>query len=367
MMKLKTICWSVALAFSAAGCAYLGQPAGEQTLRIQPQLEVSQGGPEALYRLGRYQQGQRNYDRAIAAYREALQLDPSFVDARNGLGAVYLAQGRYDDAVRELRAAIAIAPHLAYLHNNLGYAYLLRGSNEPAISAFQEAVRLDPGQQRALQNLKLAQSRIGVRTAAANTTTTPSASAKPKDVIAPLKSSQDRRVSVQAIAPNIFQLQIPRAPAAVPLAPPTKSASAPPMPLPAAAGEVAPRWTAWMEPERPLTAPPERFRLEVSNGNGVNGLAKRIAQHLKIAGLPAIRLTNQRPFKQPDTEIQYRKGYASQAAALRSKLQDRVLAVENERLARYIDVRLVLGRDYRTEAALFLPADAPVQVGMLVR
>ncbi len=367
-MKLKTICWSVALVFSATGCAYLGQPAGEQTLRVQP-LEVSQGGPEALYRLGRYHQGRAEYDRAIAAYRAALDRDPTFVDAHNGLGAVYLAQGRYDDAVRELGAAIAVAPHLAYLHNNLGYAYLLRGSNEQAISAFQEAVRLDPGQQRALQNLKLAQSRTGARTAAASQamSVSPSASAKPKDVIASLRSGQDRRVSVQAIAPNIFQLQVPRAPAAAPLPPAIKSASLPPMPLPVAAGEGAAKATAWLEPERPATARHRQFRLEVSNGNGVNGFAKRVAQHLKMAGLPAMRLTNQLPFKQPGTEIQYRKGYAAEAAALRSKLQERVLTVESAQLAVRVDVRLVLGRDFRTDTALFQPAGAPVQVGLLAQ
>ena len=417
-MRLKIIPWSVGVVFSVAGCANLGEPGGQQSWQLQPQLELRQGEsvPQALYRLGRYHQGQLNYDRAIAAYREALDRDPAFVDAHNALGVVYSAQGRYDDAVRELRAAIALAPRLAYLHNNLGYVYMLRGSNELAIPAFQEAILLDPGQQRAPRNLKLAQNRIGAGTAAANAPVAvpPPVSAKAKDVIPPLKSGQDRRVSVRPIAPNIFQLQIPRASAvAVPRAPAvpatpatTQSASAQPMPMPipmnSAASDVAPKPSAWpavlqsvaAPTQRPalvpspmsstasgvapkpaagpevlpsVTATPQRFHLEVSNGNGVNGLARRVAEHFKGTGLPRIRLTNQRPFNQPASEIQYRQGYAVEAAALRSRLQERVLVVKSERLSLNTDVRLVLGRDYRTDTALFMHHDGRVQVGLLAQ
>ena len=39
-------------------------------------------------------------------------------------------------------------------------------------------------------------------------------------------------------------------------------------------------------------------------------MARRLGEQLAAAGLPKARLTNQKPFQQIVTEIQYRNGYA---------------------------------------------------------
>jgi hypothetical protein len=97
------------------------------------------------------------------------------------------------------------------------------------------------------------------------------------------------------------------------------------------------------------------FKLEVTNGNGITGLAKRVAGRLAELGVTGARLTNQRPFEQQDTEIQYRHGYAAEAAALADKLQRKVQVMPSKHLAGHIHVRLVLGRDVPSESALLLP------------
>ena len=68
------------------------------------------------------------------------------------------------------------------------------------------------------------------------------------------------------------------------------------------------------------------------------------------------RLTNQRPFNQPTTEVQYREGYAAAAAALASKLQHPVQVKLKHDLASHIDVRLVLGKDVLSDVALLAAA-----------
>jgi hypothetical protein len=108
-------------------------------------------------------------------------------------------------------------------------------------------------------------------------------------------------------------------------------------------------------PPQKSIAPTRSIKLEVSNGNGVLGLAKRVAGRLVSAGLPTTRLTNQRPFEQARTEVQYREGYAAEAATLAGKLQHRVQVVPRTDLASYVDVRLVLGKDVRSETALLAP------------
>ena len=100
------------------------------------------------------------------------------------------------------------------------------------------------------------------------------------------------------------------------------------------------------------------FKLEVSNGNGVLGLAKRVAGRLVDTGVRTARLTNQLPFNRPTTEIQYRAGYAAAAAALASKLQHPVQIKPKHDLASHIDVRLVLGKDALSDVALVVPPAA---------
>lgn len=92
--------------------------------------------------------------------------------------------------------------------------------------------------------------------------------------------------------------------------------------------------------------PPARY--EISNGHGAEGLARRLAALLGQQGFARPRLTNQRPFNEPESVIQYREGYRASAEAFASQLPFRptVLAAASGDLR--ADVRLVLGRDLTT-------------------
>ena len=74
--------------------------------------------------------------------------------------------------------------------------------------------------------------------------------------------------------------------------------------------------------------------------------------------VPTARLTNQRPFNQPATEVQYREGYIAEAEALAARLQHPVRVKRSEQLASHIDVRLILGRDVLSDIALVAPPPA---------
>ena len=101
---------------------------------------------------------------------------------------------------------------------------------------------------------------------------------------------------------------------------------------------------------------PDTHGLEVSNGNGVAGMARRIDGLLQGVGLPKSRLTNQKPFTQRFTEIHYRGGYEAAAGALSARFPSRPALVRDNRLRADIDVRLVLGKDLPTAVALVEPA-----------
>jgi tetratricopeptide (TPR) repeat protein len=347
MFKLKTIVVSLAAVFSATGCALLNGSADGQRAGVRPDVSVSQGAgdDESMYHLARYYQSVGQTERALTTYRTILQRNPRFADARNGLAVLHAMQGQHDDATRELRAAIEAAPLMGYLHHNLGYLYLKRAMNREAADALAEAVRLDPDNRQAQQNLQLARSRMGAapqaEVKAPAAVTAPAARVPGPE--AAVRSGPDAGVQLVNISPQIFELRAPTATFRLPIQQPAAQA------------------TVLAPPANP--APVRTYRLEVANGNGATGLAKRVSQQLGEKDVRTVRLTNQVPAVAA-TEIQYRDGYAGEAARLAGALKSQPLVVRNDQLRGDIHVRLVIGRDVASEVALFEPV--PVRNATLV-
>ena len=106
-------------------------------------------------------------------------------------------------------------------------------------------------------------------------------------------------------------------------------------------------------------------RLEVSNGNGVAGMAARVGRLLTTQGVPIARLTNARPFVQQATVIQYRDGHEEAALRVARNLPVLALAAPEPTPGLRSDVRVLLGRDWVRSAACLetsscRPALAPV-------
>lgn len=92
-------------------------------------------------------------------------------------------------------------------------------------------------------------------------------------------------------------------------------------------------------------------RYEISNGHGGEGLARRLAGLLGQQGFARPRLTNQRPYNQPESVIQYRDGYRASAEAFASQLPFRPVVMPTASGNLRVDVRLVLGHDLTTSDA----------------
>lgn len=91
------------------------------------------------------------------------------------------------------------------------------------------------------------------------------------------------------------------------------------------------------------------LRLEISNGNGVTGLAARWAQTLRRGGFQVVRLTNIRPFAEVASRIEYRLPQQAAAQDLAERVQ--VAQVTPCQRCTSADVRIVLGRDVRSRGA----------------
>ncbi|MCQ4145158.1 LytR C-terminal domain-containing protein [Vogesella sp. AC12] len=358
----------------------------KQAWGFQPLLKVRHGNesPAAYYQLGRYYQGQNRSDLAIPAFQQALVLDKHYAEAHNALGSLYAGRRQFELAIMEFQLALAAAPDTAHFYNNLGYAYYLQGRPIEAAAALEKAAALKPGDAKITTNLNLA---LAQKTKAelmqqAFTPATASPPASTASNVAPPPVAQpvtEATVAVPVLAPASTPAAVEAiAPApSLPATPPLVAEPAPVIaPLPSlqpapverqqAVEPAAPTMLAAAQPALPTDTPPlARAALyEVSNGNGITGMARRVNQALLAQGHPAARLTNSKPFRQPVTVVEYRPGYAGMAARLSASLPLKPAITEKVDLRQSTDVRLVLGRDVMTHLALVTPRQREAQLAL---
>jgi hypothetical protein len=91
-------------------------------------------------------------------------------------------------------------------------------------------------------------------------------------------------------------------------------------------------------------------QIEIANGNGAPGLAKRFRRALAQLGIPVGRLSNEKPYRQQATVIEYRPGYRQQAADLQAALHGHATLQDAGPRTRS-ELRLVLGKDAPAQLA----------------
>ena len=348
-----------AVLVAVVGCATL-DPKVAKGWKIEPVLAVDHGigwspGGYALslgyYTLGQYFDGSLAWDKSIDAYRKAIAADAQHIEAYNALGVALAQSGRHAEAETTLRQAVALAPTRTHIRNNLGYVLLLSGKAREALQELQAAVEQDSGNAIAKANLHTATARTEASaTGALGAPPTPVAAAavaaRTTSVGVPLPSQPAEPATLPAMRvgfePTIAALDQSATSTSVVAATP-ESAS---LPMPAAAAPIAKVQT---------------LQLEISNGNGVAGMAARVGRWLATQGLQANRLSNQQPYAQQHTVIQYRDGHADAALRVARSLPAYAKAEPALMQGLRSDVRVVIGRDWvRTAACLGLDTCRPM-------
>jgi len=86
---------------------------------------------------------QKDFSKAIQAYRKVIELDPTYVEAYNNLGILYQMMGDIDRALGAYQKSTEINPRYEKGYNNLGILLLLSGRYEEASEAFQKALAVN--------------------------------------------------------------------------------------------------------------------------------------------------------------------------------------------------------------------------------
>lgn len=363
---------------AVAGCASL-DPKAVKAWTIEPVLNVAHSAEssQAYYTMGRYFDGSQAWDKAIDSYRKAIAADAHNIEAYNALGVALAQAGRFADAETTLRQAVALAPGLAHVRNNLGYVLMLAGKPGEAVAELKAAVKRDDSNVQARANLRDALAQSDASQYGAIASAAPVEATSTRTVAATLEGGEGTAQTINVPAP-ITAAEIPTPLAAsvsVPVA--LQSASIPqrdavvattaPMTLrvvdrptvPSLVEQVASAPSPLSTPAPKPQASPASFvaavepaiRLEVSNGNGVPGMAARVGHWLARQGMRTDRLSNQPRFAQQQTVIQYRNGHEEAALRIARSLPATARAESAPTTGLRSDVRVVLGRDWVQTAA----------------
>jgi tetratricopeptide (TPR) repeat protein len=356
--------------------------------------------PVAHYKLGSHYQKSGKHALAIEEFIKAIKLDKGYVLAYNGLGVSYDALKDCQKAKQAYSNALLYGPAKAYLYNNLGYSRLLCNDPEHALGFFTRAAELDKTNARIHNNLVLAQLRVGHQIPANNQLSQENPPIQPgEQAVAaisneqPVQVSQAEAAATQPEAPETpvrpdpgqqptpdqaLQSEVNRSDinADMPATAVTDTSTEDDADHADAAVEVS------MTTAIPILSPGKSKKhmkqvrnleqrdlpfcgIEVSNGNGVTGMAGKGAGYFRSLGFSVGRITNASHFNYESSKIYYQEGYLEIAKAIAELVPGPQELELVENLGRAgIGVKLLLGRDM---AAMQFPENLAKNPGEQVK
>ncbi len=110
------------------------QDAASAVRWLRRSVDMNGKDPEAWYFLGRSLFTQSQFIEAERAFTQALELDPTYLRARNNLGLTYEAENRPADALREYQKAVAQDRAARAAHPNAASAVSLEAAEADAVA-----------------------------------------------------------------------------------------------------------------------------------------------------------------------------------------------------------------------------------------
>jgi Flp pilus assembly protein TadD len=92
------------------------------------------------------------YEEALAAYEQAIRLDPNDAATYNNKGYILNELKRYEEALAACEQALRLGQNDAATYNNKGWALIELKRYEEALAACEQAIRLDPNYAYAYNN-----------------------------------------------------------------------------------------------------------------------------------------------------------------------------------------------------------------------
>lgn len=95
----------------------------------------------------------KNYDTAINIYKQALKMDPDYIEAYLNMGNVLQEKGELDAAIDSYNQALKFKTDYAEVYYNMGIALKKKGNLDAAIFSNQQAIKIIPDYAEAYNNM----------------------------------------------------------------------------------------------------------------------------------------------------------------------------------------------------------------------
>jgi tetratricopeptide (TPR) repeat protein len=119
-------------------------------------------GMNGIYQtMGALAAARQNFDAALDAYSQRVEVQPNAADAHQELGDTYARVSRTDEALAEFAVALSIDPNRASAYASLSQIYLRQGQYDAAVTAARRSLDVDPAQQQTRYALGTALMRLG--------------------------------------------------------------------------------------------------------------------------------------------------------------------------------------------------------------
>jgi Flp pilus assembly protein TadD len=340
-------------------------------LEFDPKLDYMQNN------LGYSHLLQGNREEAISAFQQAIALNGKEIRFHNNLGLAYAIDGQLEKALEEFK----LGGDASKAHFNVAHFYHQKGLYQLAQFHYSTALTLDPSFTHARIALKAVNALVRIlkpeapaieakeetmsepfafgqmapegpaSSVALATCDTPPVSEHLLDTGADLNAqvsstpidSQGRMVptesqKVETEDEGTLEHALFRNAAS------EKSISSISAEKPRPQTEIFPLHDSHLKEKGPMTS--KRFGIEVSNGNGTNGMARRVGHYLETRGLEVSRLTNAKHFNYRVSKIYYQQGYQEAASLLAGQLPTLEAMEEAKRFDRpNIKIKLLIGKD----------------------
>jgi len=99
---------------------------------------------EEFLKRGQSYTDKNDYDKAIADYSKALQLNPNLADAYKKRGIAYALKGDYDQAIENLTQSIMLNPNDVDAYINRGIFYAIKEDYDLATADCTQTIRINP-------------------------------------------------------------------------------------------------------------------------------------------------------------------------------------------------------------------------------
>ena len=248
-----------------------------------------------------------NFDDAVESFQKAISLNDKVKRYHNNLGLAYAKNGQFDKALFGFK----IAGDEAKAHYNLAVVYYEKGLYDQAANHFRKAVAINPSFGLAAVRLEAAEAFARISQPSREITLT--------GELTDVEQQTQDKWKAQKITTVVHQKDIDEENKtkttemitmishSIDNKTVTENTTIPVKFTPKATGKQVVSITRQEDTKKHDIF--NEGAIEISNGNGVNRMARSVGAYLKRKGIKVVRLTNADNFHYPETIIYYQKGY----------------------------------------------------------